>query len=291
MNDLFEREPKIAAIVDRQTSRDLLDPSDPNPLVVDLVEGADCRFELEIHNGPEGMIDLAISSDEAWLQPERSRVVLVGGEKSGCKCIARHGGDTEFANLLFSWEGEQSTQLQSVMLMRRLSAGKGSGGRESIGNTGKGASANNSVPSAQEERSRASMVALRYLEEIVERCAADAGIISSDDENRIFRKGGDEGLTYSQIESAMHRKCKERGWGRESRLLEKLAAMLKEATLDDGVIDKKEFSHIVNFAVKRKLDRNIAEEKCVTLMLDSGWRARESMLDKWFSKSRKKFNL
>ena len=44
-----------------------------------------------------------------------------------------------------------------------------------------------------------------------------------------------------------------------ARLLEKLAAMLKEATLDDGVVDKKEFSHIVNFAVKRKSGKRILE--------------------------------
>lgn len=282
MSELFEKEPKIEAIVDRRSSRDLLDPKDPNPLVLDLADGGDCRFELEVQNGPEGMIDLAISADEAWLEPEQSRVLLVGGEKANCRCVARAGGETEFANLLFSWEGEQSTQLQSVMLMRKLPPGQGASDAKAGGDAGSGSSGS---------ATGADKAAIRYVEELVERCAETTGLISSDDENRVFRKGGDERLTYSQIESVLHRKCKERGWGRESRLLEKLAAMLKEATLDDGVIDKKEFNHIVNFAVKRKLNRSIAEENCVTLMLDKGWHAKESMLDKWFSKLRKRFNL
>lgn len=63
-------------------------------------------------------MDLAISSDEPWLEPTKSRMTLVGGEKVACTCVARPGGDAEFANMPSSWEGGQSTQLQSAMLMR-----------------------------------------------------------------------------------------------------------------------------------------------------------------------------
>ena len=40
MSDLFEKDPQVAAIVDRQTNGDLLAPPNPSPLVIDTSGGA-----------------------------------------------------------------------------------------------------------------------------------------------------------------------------------------------------------------------------------------------------------
>ena len=60
--------------------------------------------------------------------------------------------------------------------------------------------------------------------------------------------------------------------------------MLSEATKDDGVIDQREFDHIVGFAVKRFMPRKDAVEHCVILILDNNWRVKESFWNPWFTK-------
>ena len=106
MSGLIEKDPQLNAVVDTQSQRNLLDPSDPNPLVVDTTSG-EMEFALDIDNGPEGLMDLAISSDEPWLEPQSARLSLLGGESGACRLKAKAGGDGEFANLLLSWEGTE----------------------------------------------------------------------------------------------------------------------------------------------------------------------------------------
>jgi formylglycine-generating enzyme required for sulfatase activity len=124
MTELREIDPKLAAVRDAQSGRNLLDPSDPNPLTIDTRAGRPVRFRLVIENGPEGLMDVTIASDESWLQPETRSLTLVGGETGECMLAAESDGDSEFATLLLCWRGtEERTLSTSVMIMRKLPGG------------------------------------------------------------------------------------------------------------------------------------------------------------------------
>lgn len=277
----------MAAIVDKASKRNLLDPTNPVPMQVNLAGGKPVRFALEIRNGDAGLIDLAISSDEDWVQPEQSRLTLVGGESGECIFSAQPRGESEFANLLFSWEGITKTLCQSVMIQR---SGLTSAGVDAARKTGVDPSKPAPIGLNPDEKK----AAIRTLIEFIKDRGASDQFIDHDEEQEIFRKGGDLGLAVSDTESVLNRLCSESGWTRQTRLTEKLTALLHEATKDDGVIDHQEFDHIVNFAVKRMMPRRDAEEHCVTLILDNAWKAKKSWLPfkkGWFDELREKHGL
>lgn len=273
MSELHEKDPQLAAVIDKQSRRNLLDNSDPNPLLVDTSAGKAVRVALQINNGPEGLIDLAISSDEPWLELESNRLTLVGGESKDCIFKVKSDGDTEFANLLLSWEGAANTLCQGVMIQRKL-AGRPAG------------NASSSPPPVAPDRS----ADVTALQKFIEGCAPDK-FIDKSEEHQIFRKGGAIGFSLTETESVLNRLCSDGGWTRQVRLEDKLTAMLHEATKDDGVIDQQEYDHVVNFAIKRLMPRRDADELCITLILNNAWKAKESLLNKWFAKKRKMYGL
>jgi|GEM_PF-2256817 hypothetical protein len=276
MSGLYEKDPQLTAVIDKQSRRNLLDASDPNPLLVDTSAGKAVRVALQINNGPEGLIDLAISSDEPWLELESNRLTLVGGESKDCIVKVKSDGDSEFANLLLSWEGAAATLCQGVMIQRKLA-----GRAEAHTNT-----SGSSVPAPPPNRANEIVT----LQKFIEGCAPDK-FIDKSEEHQIFRKGGAIGFSVTETESVLNRMCSDGGWTRQVRLEDKLTAMLREATKDDGVIDQQEYDHVVNFAIKRLMPRRDADELCITLILDNAWKAKESMLNKWFSKKRKMYGL
>ena len=283
MSGLEESDPRLAAVKDKKTKRNLLDPSDPNPYTIEVPTDKKVRFHLEVVNGPEGLIDLAIASDEPWLEPETSRLTLVGGETGDCIFSAKPQGDTKFANILFSWEGCEKTLCESVMIMRKL---PGPGGGKAAVQSGTAGTAE-PKPAPQGKR----FEAVNRLVKFIDSCGGPDKFIDTEEEYAIFRKGGALELSLTEIEAALNRRCSDGGWVRQSRLTEKLFAMLHEAIKDDGVIDHQAYDHIVNFAVKRRMPRRDADEHCVTLILDNAWRVRESFFDKWFTKKRRQYGL
>jgi hypothetical protein len=120
MSELMEIDPRLVAVRDKESGRNLLDPSDPNPLTIDTSEGRPVRFELIVENGPEGLMELTITSDEPWLKSEKNKLTLVGGEKDRCILTAAPEGESEFAILLFTWQGAKGPLSASVMLMRKM---------------------------------------------------------------------------------------------------------------------------------------------------------------------------
>ncbi len=58
MSELREIEPKLAAVREPRSGRNLLDPADPNPLTIDTTAGRNVRFRLAIENGPEGLMEM-----------------------------------------------------------------------------------------------------------------------------------------------------------------------------------------------------------------------------------------
>ncbi len=115
---LRPRDPNLAAVREKKTQRNLF--TDNNPLVIDVRQGKPVRVAVEIENGPEAPIDLDISSDEPWLQPESERLSLVGAERGDCILTAKASGEGQYANLLLKWPGENSRTHQKTCLIQRL---------------------------------------------------------------------------------------------------------------------------------------------------------------------------
>lgn len=275
---LVEQDPELDGIVDKQSRRNLLE--NPRPLTVDTSSGKPSRIVLEIRNGEKGLIDLAISSDETWLQPEASRLTLVGGESGDCALSIAPEGDTEYANLILAWEGIERTCCDSIMVLRKVP-----------GATPPGSKQTGSEKSPAGPGEKPISEAVQTLKQFINSCGGPDKFIDKNEEDCIFRKGASLGLSVTQTESVLNRQCAQGGWTRQYRLSEKLTAMLHEATKDDGAIDQQKFDRIVNFAVRRCMPWKDATEHCVTLILDNNWKAKESFLKKWFTNLCKEFRL
>ena len=95
--------------------------------------------------------------------------------------------------------------------------------------------------------------------------------IDRDEEAEIFKKAGDLNIWKGQAEAMLNYRCKTHGWTRETEITYYLRVMLEEATKDDGVIDKKEFDHVVGFAVAVRMPRRDAIRTCCSLVREGGW--------------------
>ena len=115
-----EKDPILAEVRDAKTKRNLL--VDPDPLVVDARQGQAVRFAVEIVNGPEGLIDLDVASDQEWLQAETHHLSLVGGETGRCVFKALPQGKTKYGNVTFSWPGAKGATLKRACLVKRIVA-------------------------------------------------------------------------------------------------------------------------------------------------------------------------
>lgn len=289
---MYEKEPRLMAVVDRQSQRNLLDPSNPMPLIVDARGTKPVRIGLQLVNGPEGVVDVSIAGDASWLQPETRQLTLLGSERGDCIVSVHPDGDGEFANLLFSWEGLTKTVGQSVMIQRQSTPASpppkpGASGQSAT--TGASSQPQGGASSADRERERKERV--EKLKAYIYGMAADK-FISFDEEQLVFRKGGELGFSPNETEAVLHKLCTEGGWTREVRLRDSLKVQLVEATKDDGVVDQKELDQAVDFAIKRKMPRKDALELCVTIMLDNNLKPKKnfwgvSIIDAY----RKKFGL
>jgi hypothetical protein len=109
--------------------------------------------------------------------------------------------------------------------------------------------------------------------------------IDADEEQEIFNKAQDLGIWQGQAEAMLNHRCKQFGWTRESEVSRYLKVMLEEATKDDGEIDKKEFDHIIGFAVAVRMPRKDAIRICCEIVRQAGWKTASSGLLKkqnWF---------
>ena len=95
--------------------------------------------------------------------------------------------------------------------------------------------------------------------------------IDADEEKEIFQKADELGIWQGQAEAMLNHRCKHHRWTRESEVTYYLRVMLEEATKDDGVIDKKEFDHIIGFAVAVRMPRKDAIRICCSLVRQGGW--------------------
>lgn len=117
--ELIEREPRLAAVVDKQTGANLLEPASGGVVAVSFLPGTPKDFVLSVENGFEGAVELSIVCDEPWLVSETAELSLLGGESKACTFTIRPGGDGHFANIVFSWEGLSTSFVQSVAVVRK----------------------------------------------------------------------------------------------------------------------------------------------------------------------------
>jgi hypothetical protein len=95
--------------------------------------------------------------------------------------------------------------------------------------------------------------------------------IDADEERDIFEKAEKLNIWHGQAEAMLNHRCKKHKWTRESDITYYLRVMLEEATKDDGVIDKKEFDHIIGFAAAVRMPRKDAIRICCSLVREAGW--------------------
>jgi hypothetical protein len=96
--------------------------------------------------------------------------------------------------------------------------------------------------------------------------------IDKEEEEDIFTKADSLGIWRGQAEAMLNHRCKTHKWTRETEITYYLRIMLLEATKDDGVIDKKEFDHIVGFAVGVRVPRKDAISVCCSLVREGNWK-------------------
>ena len=167
------------------------------------------------------------------------------------------------------------------MIVRRLpeaTAGQKHGTPQNIGESYK-------IP--KEDRLRAA----KSLREYVEGIGNAHQYFNRAAEKAIYRRGGESCLSLTEIETLFNRVCCINRWTRETRLVEKITAMLGGNLEKSKALEKTVFEEAVRFAAQRGMPQSHAEEACVTIILDHHWAVNESMLDKWFNARRKQYKL
>ena len=104
----------------------------------------------------------------------------------------------------------------------------------------------------------------------IDGCAPDK-YIDREEEKEIIAKAASLDIWEGQAEAMLNHRTRRNGWTRESDIVYSLRIMLEEATKDDGVIDKKEFDHILGYAVALRMPRKAAIQACCAIVRDAGW--------------------
>ncbi|MEQ8786834.1 MAG: serine/threonine-protein kinase [Pirellulaceae bacterium] len=153
--------------------------------------------------------------------------------------------------------------------------------------------ADDATPSRSQAESTTSQqqAALAKLRRFVEGCGGPDKFLSDEEEQSIFRRGGELDLAYSDVEKLLDAYCDDNQWTRHSQLTRQLTEQLQAAALSRDAIDQTEYEQIIGYAVARRMPRKLAEEHCLTLMLDNGWRAKQGIFDRWFDRKRRQYGL
>ena len=119
----------------------------------------------------------------------------------------------------------------------------------------------------------------------IDGCSPDK-YIDQEEEKEIIAHAATLNIWAGQAEAMLNHRARRNRWTRESDIVYSLRIMLEEATKDDGVIDKKEFDHIVGYAVAMRMPRKAAIRNACVLVREYGWQTKdEGMLKKtdWLS--------
>lgn len=95
--------------------------------------------------------------------------------------------------------------------------------------------------------------------------------IDAEEQQEIYEMADTMDIWQGQAEAMLNHMCRQNDWTREADLAYFMKIMLLEATKDDGVIDKKEFDHILGFGVMTRMPRKDAIKICCKLVRENGW--------------------
>jgi hypothetical protein len=108
--------------------------------------------------------------------------------------------------------------------------------------------------------------------------------IDHNEEQDLFGKGQSLGIDRATVEAILNQVSRDNGWDREKGNIPDIYDQLDEATMDDGVIDQKEFDHSINHAVAMNKPRKRAMQLSVKYVLDKQLSIKKSLLGQdWFA--------
>ncbi|MFO7902476.1 MAG: hypothetical protein ACQESR_00945 [Planctomycetota bacterium] len=110
---------------------------------------------------------------------------------------------------------------------------------------------------------------IETLRKEIEGAGAPDAYIDEEEERHIFARGDGLGVDRATVEAVLNQICRDNGWIREKDVVPDLHDQLDEATRDDGVIDRREFEHCVNYAVAMNMPRKRAMEVSVKYVEDN----------------------
>lgn len=114
--------------------------------------------------------------------------------------------------------------------------------------------------------------------------------IDHDEEQDVFEKGQSLGIDRATVDAILNQICRDNGWIREKDIVPDIYDQLDEATMDDGVIDRKEFDHSINYAVAMNMPRKRAMQLSVKYVLDKRLAIKKSFLGQdWFEPLRRQY--
>ena len=123
-------------------------------------------------------------------------------------------------------------------------------------------------------KSTGSKEAQAALYNYIDGCAPDK-YIDLDEEKEIIEHAASLGIWSGQAEAMLNHRTRRNKWTRESDIVYSLRIMLEEATKDDGVIDKKEFDHIIGYAVAMRMPRKAAIRNACAIVREAGWETKD----------------
>ncbi len=114
--------------------------------------------------------------------------------------------------------------------------------------------------------------------------------IDEEEEKDVFDKGKALDVDQATVEAVLNQMCRDAGWTREKDVIPDLYDQLDEATMDDGVIDQKEFEHSVNYAVAMNMPRKRAMQLSVKYVQDKRLAVKKPFFGKdWFGPLRREY--
>jgi len=127
----------------------------------------------------------------------------------------------------------------------------------------------------------------RFIEEVKLR-AYDDKYIDKKEEKEILQEAIRLGVTVDSARSALLQVCEEVDYIIESELDAKAKEVLMQFALNDGYIDKKEFTDAVSIimrAAKGRLNEMLCVKKAKEIVESNGWKAKEGMFKggNWFT--------
>lgn len=170
-------------------------------------------------------------------------------------------------------------------------AGSAMTGPAITGSPTAGSPTDESIRRAVSGDASAQPAAMEKLRRFIEGCGGADKFLDYEEEQTIFRRGGELELALSDVERLLDECCAGGRWTRQSKLTEELTEKLHAAAQTGGAIDQAEYEAIIGHAVSRRMPRKLAEEHCLTLILDNGWRPQQGLFNRWFDRKRRRYGL